>query len=248
MLHCYDCGANMPDNMRFCTSCGRKLDISDLETQVIPGAAPPTTPYATNPATQPTATLQQKKRGGALKAVVIAVAGLVVLGVIVVVAGVAFYTMSRRQTVTVNTSLPNRSSNIAASNVEIDTDDTNAIIDNAMKQIQKAANDALAAANQASNVAGSAGKPLDSATTRIKFAPGATSSTAVGTVEGAATFVLRAKSGQKLTGKIISPNSCIKFEDEGVTTTIDMEDGENYFNVINSCSKPTSMVLSVSVK
>ena len=226
------------------------MDISDLETQIIPGVAAPTTPNTTNPVTQPIASPQQKKGGGGLKAVVIAIVGLGVLGVIIVVAGIAFYTMSRRQTVTVTTSLPNRSSNLAASNVDIGStgDDTNAIIDNAMKQIQKAANDALAAANQASNIAGSAGKPLDSSTTRIKFAPGGTSATAVGTVEGAATFVLRAKSGQTLTGKIISPNSCIKFEDEGVTTTIDMEDGENYFNVVNSCTKPTSMVLSVTVK
>jgi hypothetical protein len=245
MLHCYDCGANMPDNMRYCTSCGRKLDAPEQATQVLGGPAPQTTPYSPNPATQP---IVRKKKGGALKAVVVVFVSLGVIAAVVIVAGVMFWKFSQRQSVTVTANLANRPSNVADVNINSITNDTNAMIDNAMKEFQKAANDALAAANKASNVAISAGKPLDGSTTRINFRPGATSATAVGTVDEEATFVLRAKEGQTLTGRITSPGGCIRFEDEGATTTMEMDDGDNDITLVNSCGKPTSMVLSVSIK
>lgn len=247
MLHCYNCGANMPDNMLYCTSCGRKLDTAEQPTEVFSGPALQTTPYATNPATQP---IVHKKKDGALKVVVITFLSLGVITVIVIVAGVAFWAFNKRQSVASNANLANRSANLADVNVNINEvgNDANAIIDNAMKQLQKAANDALAGANQSSNVRVTAGKKLDGSTTRINFRPRATSATAVGTVAEEATFVLRAHSGQTLSARITSPGGCIKFEDEGAFTTTETEDGDNYLTVVNSCDKPTSMVLSVSIK
>jgi len=245
----------MPDEMLYCTSCGRKLEIAEQATQVLPSAGVPTTPYTTNPATNTnpvtSPVVVQKKKGGALKAIVITLVSLGLIGGIVVVAGVMFWKFSqRRSVVTVNTNLGNRSidlGNVPDVNVNAITSNTNAIIDNAMKQLQKAANDALAAANQATKDLPT-GKKLDDSTTRINFRPGATSATAAGTVEEEATFVLRAKSGQTLSGRITSSGGCIKFEDGGATTTIETDDGDNYLTVVNSCGKPTSMVLSVTIK
>lgn len=261
MIHCYNCGADMPDNMLYCTTCGKKLDVPEMETQVLPQAAAPTVRSVPTPATRPMGQnadtayqpVYQKKRGGALKAVILAVIGVLVAGVIVVVAAVLFVTMSKRSSVTVNTNFNatvNRASNIAATNVNAMSDDTNAIIDNAMKELQKAANDALAAANKASNIAiPSSGKTLDGKTTRIEFRPGAVSSSAVGTVGEAATFVLRAKAGQTLSARLTSPNACIKFEDgDSTSMTSETDSGDNYLTVTNTCGKPTSMVLSVTIK
>jgi hypothetical protein len=247
MLHCYNCGANMPDDMLYCTSCGRKLEVSEQQTQVLSAPVAPTTPYATNPATQPIVT---KNKGGALKAIVITLVSLVLIGAVVAVAGVMFWKYNQRRSVTVNANVSNRSvdiSNIADVNVNAVAPDANAIIDNAMKQLQKAANDALAAANQAGKDIPT-GKKLDGSTTRINFRPGATSATAAGAVAEEATFVLRAKEGQTLSAHITSPGGCIKFEDEDASTSLQMDAGDNYLTVVNSCGKPTSMVLSVSIK
>src|SRR5438445_5986702 len=92
MIHCYNCGADMPDNMLFCTACGKKLDVPEMETQVLPEAAAPTVRYTTQPVTQP---MVQRKRGGALKAIVLSIIGVVLAGVIVVVAAVLFVTLSK---------------------------------------------------------------------------------------------------------------------------------------------------------
>jgi len=260
MIHCYNCGADMPDNMLYCTQCGRKLDVPEMETRVLPEAAAPTVRSASTPTTRPLAQnaetayqpVYQKKRGGALKSIVLAVIGVLLAGVIVVVAAVLFVMFSKRSSVTVNTNFNasiNRSSNIAATNVNAMSDDANAIIDNAMKELQKAANDALAAANKASNIQVPTGKALDGKTTRIEFRPGAVSATAVGTVDEEATFVLRAKSGQTLSARLTSPNACIKFEDgDSTSMTSETDSGDNYITVTNTCGKPTSMVLSVTVK
>jgi len=59
---------------------------------------------------------------------------------------------------------------------------------------------------------------------------------------------MRAKAGQILTGRITSPGGCIKFEDEDSSLTLQTEAGDNYLTVVNSCGKPTSMVLSVTIK
>jgi hypothetical protein len=255
MIHCFNCGANMSDEMLYCTSCGRKLDIAEQQTQVLASSVAPTSPYATNPETNPATRplVVQKKKAGALKAVVITLVSLGLIGAIVVVAGVMFWRFNQRRNVTVNANIGNRTieiGNIPDVNVNAITSNTNAIIDNAMKELQKAANDALAAANKAAKdiPAGVAtGKKLDG-TTRINFKTGATSATAVGTVEEEATFVLRAKSGQTLNGRITSPGGCIKFEDGGATTALEMEEGDNYLTVTNTCGKPTSMVVSVTIK
>jgi hypothetical protein len=246
MLHCYNCGADMPDNMLYCTRCGQKLDSPEAQTQVLGEAAAPTAVVGgqTRPMTQPIAV---KKSGGGLKAVLIVLVGLVVVGVIGVVAAAMLWSYTRRQTVSVTTNVPNRTIDIPdIPNVNAISANTNAAIDNAIQQLQKAANDALAAANQAADLP--IGKKLDDQTNRITFRPGATSAVSVGTVEDEATFVLRAKAGQKLTGKIVAPGGCVKFEDEGATLTLETEDGDNYLTVVNGCGKATSMVLTVSSK
>jgi hypothetical protein len=249
MIHCYNCGADMPDNMLYCTTCGKKLDVPEMETQVLGQPAAPTVRNITTPATQP---FVQKKRGRALKALILAVIGVLLAGVIVVVAAVLFVMFSKRSSVAANSNFDasiNRASNIADVNVNSVTPDANAIIDNAMKEIQKAANDALAAANKAANIQVPTGKILDGRTTRIEFRPGAVNATAVGTVEESATFVLRAKSGQTLSARLTSPNGCIKFEDgDSASMTSETDSGDNYITVTNTCGKPTSMVLSVTIK
>ncbi|HEV7698619.1 MAG TPA: hypothetical protein VGO43_00170 [Pyrinomonadaceae bacterium] len=243
MLHCYSCGNEVPDNMTYCTSCGKKLDGPEFATKVFGGAAQPTAVYTPGVGTMPLA----QKKGGGLKVVAIVLGSLFVLGAIGIVAGALMWSYGRRQIATVNTNIQ-RPANIPEINVNAITANTNATIDDAIKQIQKAANDAIAAADQAANITIPTGKTLDGSTTRINFRPGATSATAVGTVKEAATFVLRAKAGQKLSGRITSPGGCIQFEDEGSTTTLETEDGDNDLTVVNSCTKPTSMVLSVSIK
>jgi len=253
MLHCYNCGNDLPDNLIYCTRCGKRLDSPETPTQVMGGPpAAVTTPFQSGPTTP---VITAKKRGGGVKVVVIALVGLLVLGAVVIVAGIMFWSFSKRQNnaVTVNANLAgNRTSsnvsNAAEVNVNAMSMNTNAIIDNAMKEIQKAANDALAAANKASNISIPTGKTLDEGTNRISFRPGAVSATSVGTVKEEASFVMRAKAGQILTGRITSPGGCIKFEDEDSSLTLQTEAGDNYLTVVNSCGKPTSMVLSVTIK
>lgn len=250
MLHCYNCGADMPDNMLFCTVCGKKLDAPEAETRVLGEGAAPTVAFGgagTRPMTQP---VVAKKSGGGFKAVVITLLGLFLVGAVVVVGGALYFMLNKRQNVTVSTNVANRPINIGEVNVDVKgiTDNTNAIIDNAMKQIQQAANDALAAANQASNI-NIPGKSLDGKTTRIEFRPGSVTGTAVGFVEEEATFVLRAKADQTISARITSPGGCIKFEDNDETTLTDgTTSGDNYITVTNSCGKRTSMVLSVTIK
>jgi len=252
MLHCYNCGNDLPDNLIYCTRCGHRIDTPETPTQVMAEPVAVTTPLPQGVNTTPVITT--KKKGGGLKVVVIALVSLFVLGAVVVVAGIMFWSFSKRQNaVTVNTnfnaSVNRPASNASEVNVNAIATNTNAMIDNAMKQLQKAANDAIAAANQASNIAiPSSGKTLDDGTNRINFRPGAVSATAVGTVKQEATFVLRAKAGQMLTGRITSPGGCIKFEDEDASLTLETEAGDNYLTVTNSCGKPTSMVLSITIK
>jgi hypothetical protein len=247
MLHCYNCGADMPDNMLYCTRCGKKLDATETQTQVFGDGAAPTVAFGgpTRPVTQP---MVVKKRGGGLKAFLIVLVSLLVLGGIGVVAAAMFWTYSKRQAVVVNANIQKPSNIPEIPNINGITANANTAIDDAIKQIQKAANDALAAANQASNLNISTGKKLDGQTNRIAFRPGATSAVTVGTIEDEATFVLRAKAGQKLTGKIVAPGGCVKFEDEDSNLTLETDDGDNYLTVVNGCGKPTSMVLTVTIK
>jgi len=250
MLHCYNCGNDLPDNMIYCTRCGKRLDAPETPTQVMGGtAAAVTERFEPGVATTP---VIAKKKGGGLKALIITLVSLFAIGTVAVVAAIVFFSINKRSGVTVNSNVNvgvNRTpSNVAEVNVNAVSSNANAMIDNAMKQIQKAANDALAAANINSNVAVRPVKTLDGSTTRIAFGRGAVSATAAGTVKEEATFVLYARAGQRLTAHVTSPGGCVKFEDEDTSLTLETETGDNYLTVVNSCDKPTSMVLSVSIK
>jgi hypothetical protein len=88
------------------------------------------------------------------------------------------------------------------------------------------------------------------AQTRIRFARGRTSASASSSIGSGSgrSYVLSARRGQNLSANVSSRNGCVKFKDEGSTSTsFTTVNGDNVIWLINNCSRPTTFVLTVSI-
>jgi|SRR5580693_9411710 hypothetical protein len=88
MAFCNSCGANIVPGTRFCNKCGAAVLTSTLP----PVAPPPAGSIPPTPSTPPAATPAQSSGGGALKAILIVV-GVIVLVGILGLASLAFFAM-----------------------------------------------------------------------------------------------------------------------------------------------------------
>ena len=82
MLHCFQCGADLPDNLVFCLHCGAKLEDDETETVVIP-----------EPVTPPPIDIAPKPRGGAAKFVLGSLLGAVLVILLLAVGAVMWVSL-----------------------------------------------------------------------------------------------------------------------------------------------------------
>src|SRR5438094_8111300 len=89
MLHCFKCGADLPDNLAYCLHCGARLD-DEIQTVVVP------TPVVTPDNVQPI--LPQPKSGsGAAKFILGGLIGAGVVIVFLVVMGIILFSRQSDQ-------------------------------------------------------------------------------------------------------------------------------------------------------
>ncbi|MEP6786817.1 MAG: hypothetical protein ABJB40_00195 [Acidobacteriota bacterium] len=102
MLHCFQCGADLPDNLVYCVHCGARLEDPDATTVVDPPIVIPidprpspveSTPFPVDPRPAPT---EPKRSGGVLKFIIGGVLGAGAVIVLLAIVGSVIYYMSEQ--------------------------------------------------------------------------------------------------------------------------------------------------------
>lgn len=102
MLHCFQCGADLPDNLVYCVHCGARLEDDDATTVVDPPIVIPidTRPTPIEPKPFPADArpipAEPKRGGGVLKFVIGGLLGAGAVIVLLVVVGFVVYYMSEQ--------------------------------------------------------------------------------------------------------------------------------------------------------
>ena len=102
MLHCFQCGADLPDNLVFCLQCGARLEIDDDTTVVDPPIVIPIDPTP-SPVVDPLPRPVDPRPGvsrqgsGVLKFILGGLIGAGVVIVFLVVLGIVIYTVQGEQ-------------------------------------------------------------------------------------------------------------------------------------------------------
>ena len=88
----------------------------------------------------------------------------------------------------------------------------------------------------------------DPGPTKINFRPGRIQETVSGRVNDRRSFLLYAREGQQLTADISSPNDCVNFDTGDSSVRYTTNTGNNALTILNSCARPATFQLSVSIR
>ena len=88
----------------------------------------------------------------------------------------------------------------------------------------------------------------DPGPTKITFRPGRIQETVSGRVNDRRSFVLYARESQQLAARISSPNDCVNFDTGDSSVRYTTNTGNNVLTILNSCDRPATFQLSVSIR